>query len=320
VALLAYTTAIGWLTARINRTPLTALFWFLSACVATLAIGYAPYSGGTVAVWISDPRFMGLPIFPFPFETAHATLAIILGGILVMVSLTVLGLLQDSRLEGMAGEMGETPRWSRGAVIRLLLPVPLIALIAYLANNAIGGASWRDLAVVDHAVTVVTDYDGDLFALAQQRGTNYNALRGVRDMLSPGYSLATVQAQVSDVNPLRTVAVHFDNGSWIHCQFLAETLNFCYDAAPPFTTGFAARITGAPVAEDCRNCEARINEEWAGWLRERAGRFGGDPQIERLAQWGNYTLMEARSADGDYAITCRFIGARPVTIEECWES
>jgi hypothetical protein len=320
IALLAFTGAVGWLTARIGRTLLTALVWFATACVTTLAIGYAPYSGGTLAVWLADRRFWGLPIYPFPFESAHATLAVVLGGLLLVILLTVLALLQDSRLEAMVSEMGEERRLNRGTATRLLLPVPLVILVAYLANDAIGSESWRDLAVVDGAVSVAYEYDGDLFALSQEQGVNYNALRGVRDLLGPDYTLESVQAQISDANPLRTVAVHFDNGSWIHCQFLGDALNFCYDAAPPYTTGLATIIAGTPFDEECRNCYPRVGDEWAGWLRQRAGQLGGEPEIRRLAQRGNYTLMEARSAGGDFAVTCRFVGARPVEIEECWES
>jgi hypothetical protein len=243
-----------------------------------------------------------------------------MGGILAMIILVILGLLQDYRLDGIETEMGQPPRLRPGALGRLFLPLPLIVLLGYLANDAVGSETWNDQADVHQAIQRVYYYDGDLFSLYRSEGgINYNALRGVRDRLSLDYTVRVVDAQVSDTNPLRTLTVHFADGFWMNCQFLGDVLNFCYDASPPFTTGLAEVIAGVPVDENCRNCQPRVDETWTAWLRARADQLGDQPQISREAQWGNYTLMAARSADGDFGLVCRFRAVRPAYLEECWE-
>jgi hypothetical protein len=127
---------------------------------------------------------------------------------------------------------------------------------------------------------------------------------------------------IGDSDPIMStmyVIAQFDNGAWINCRVLADQLNFCYDAAPPYTVGLSSLITGQPVPEECRNCVPQSENAQLDWLRSHHDRFGPDLQISRLAQWGRYVLMQVSSESSGQAIECWFEGTSPVWLESCTE-
>jgi hypothetical protein len=162
-------------------------------------------------------------------------------------------------------------------------------------------------------------YEGDLFELSRQEGLNYNALRGVREQLTPVYSLQI--AEIDEESSATIVSVHFDNGAWINCQFIADNLVNCFDAAPPYSSGLSGIIRGEPIPDpaDCRGCFPRLDEEWIEWLQARHDRLGDAPAINRLAQWGSHVLMRLEGETAGYTVECLFRGAIPVRLESCQE-
>ena len=123
--------------------------------------------------------------------------------------------------------------------------------------------------------------------------------------------------QIDPASSMAFVLAEFDNEAWINCRTINDQLSFCYDAAPPYTTGLASLISGEPVPEDCLACLPRVEEETADWLRQQGEVLGDNLQIERLAQWGGYVLMGVRSEAGDQALECWFSSMSPVEIEHC---
>jgi hypothetical protein len=306
---------VGWVTATIGKTWASILIWFLASLVIALIIAYQSNWIRSFTVWISDLRFWGLPVFPIVAGTIGG---LILTGFFVIGLLSFLGLLQDMRLDGVLQAMGEKHRFSLGALGRLLLPLPLVAIAGLLtANMQQGVGSPKAMQIVHEAISTGRTYEGDLYELAQQEGLNYHAIQGVRDQMSANYTLTMGEVDPDAASTI--VFVDFDNGSWIACQIIAGTLNFCYDAAPPFTIGLASLITGEPVPEDCRFCTPAADEALLEWLRDRGDSFEGQPQITRQAQQGAMVLVRAESTSGDYAIECLLGGSRQVEVISCKE-
>jgi hypothetical protein len=308
----------GWLTSRLAKSWLSAVLWFLTGIVATLVIGYQPYNGRTWVVWLADRRFWGLDVYPF---TLPGTLAgLLVGGLLILLALTVLGLLQNYRLEGMVRELGSNERLTRGVWFRLLWPLPLVALATLVTAGSIENPAVQAVSIIHEVIEVGRTFEGDegdLFQLGQERGISYSAIRGVRDQLTEQYTLGIgeVNAGTSTV----VVVAHFDNGAWINCRVVAGQANFCEDASRPYTTGLIELINGVVAAEDCRNCQPQASEEWQNWLQERQASLGEVPRITRLAQWGGEVLMRVESSAGDMAIECWFTGLQPVQLRSCEE-
>jgi hypothetical protein len=53
---------VGWLTARLRQTAVSVLLWLGTAVLITLIATYQPYQISSLAAWLADARFWGLPI------------------------------------------------------------------------------------------------------------------------------------------------------------------------------------------------------------------------------------------------------------------
>jgi hypothetical protein len=283
--------------------------------LSALFIGYQPYFGRTLGVWFSDSRFWGIDVFPF---TSGSNAGLILGGLVIILALTILGVLQSYRLETAQRELTAKGRLSWRSWLTLLIPFPFVFLAAFVTTSMQVNPAATAAAVVYDAIEVSRSYDGDLFQLGLERGSNYAALQGVRDQLTDSYTLNV--GEVDNQASMAFVLAEFDNGAWINCRVINDQLSFCFDAAPPYEVGLASLITGEAPPEICRGCVPRVSEDTQAWLAARSEQLGPQPQIERLAQWGGYVLMRAAAPDDSFAVDCWFDRMSPVTLDYCQEA
>ena len=214
---------------------------------------------------------------------------------------------------------------SSGAFFVLLLPALFTAFGAYIMPDHLGNAPRGALGLTQKGIETVADFEGDagaLFDLTRDSGFNYSALNGVRDQLVGPFTLMVgeLDARTSQA----VIAAHFDNGGWIICRVnvgegRATYLSYCADASRPYTLGFGSLITGESLPENCFGCLPAVDAEWQTWLQDRADRFNGAPQFERIVQQGNAVWMRAFASDG-YAIDCLFTGITDVQLQECKEA
>lgn len=316
-------TLVGWLTARLNKGGVTVLAWLGTAVSITLLFGYLPALTFNRLVWFNETAFRGLPVYPVPDRTAWWAFPI--AGMLLIFVLFILALLQEVRLARVYNQLGPRGRLSGRALLALLLPALLAGVGAYAMPDHTGNPPRQAMGFVYRGIETVRDYEGDLFALSQQTGFNYNALNGVRHQLAGPYTVLV--GEVEPDSSIITVVALFDSGVWLQCQVFAGEgraiyLSFCTDASRPYADGFYTLLTGAPLPADCpARCLPQINERWQAWLQARAPRFGDErPVFTHRGQQGSYVWMRAAAANGDYAIDCLFSGLRQVQLQECIET
>lgn len=315
VLVILVTAATGWLTARFAKGWLTVILWLFAAVLVVLIISYETSYIRTFLIWLADRRFWGLPVYSLPVGTI---LAALIAGIFIFLLLVVLAFLQDYRLESIYGRLSENKRLSLAALVSLSLPLPIIALAGFITNSMLGGTGTTlAIQLVHQVIETGRTYEGDLFQLSREDGVNYNAIRGVRELMSANYTLGLGGFDATGSAIL--VTADFDNGAWIECRVVNEQVGFCSDAALPYTTGFATLITGQPLPEVCAGCRIRISDSWRTWLAARSDNFDSNPQIERVVQQGAYTLMRAESPNGDYAIACWFNRSNVIELDSCTE-
>jgi hypothetical protein len=105
---------VGWLTARLAKTGITIVAWFLCGIFIAGSLTHLPERLRTLVVWLADSRFWGLPIYNPPQMNAAAPY--LLGFFLILI-LFVFGILQDYRLEGIQRAAGAGGRWGLGCVV-----------------------------------------------------------------------------------------------------------------------------------------------------------------------------------------------------------
>ena len=304
---------VGWLSARIANTAVTAVLWLGAGLVAQLLLGYAPFFGRSVVVWFADPRFWGRQVFPNTL--GGTTTGLILGGLLIFLVLGALALLQNYRLEGMVAETGRRGLPGGRAWWALLLPLPIVFLASLATSSVISNPAASAAEITHRAILQAQPIEGDLRDVPGVGNTGLLSLRPVQDRIDGPFTLgiAGVDAATSTV----IVTADFDNGAWINCRVINGQLTFCYDAEPPFTTGLVSLVTGQPLPAECPGCTLQTTDAAAAWLTERRAQFGAQPTAERLAQWGNTVLMRV---EGD-ALTaeCWIEGVSPAVLTECGE-
>jgi hypothetical protein len=278
-------------------------------------IGMVPYEGRSLIVWLADRRAWGLPIYP---SSEAAGVGVWLAGFFVVLLLVFLGLLQPYRMEGVTGESDDAGRLGGRGWFLLLLPLPLLVGVGFVADSMVNKPLRVAPQLVDEAITVGSTYQGDLFEYGLEKGVNYQAISSVRDQLSENYALSigSVDLGVSDTV---MVVADFDNGAWINCRVVAEQLSFCYDASLPYMQGLPSVITTGELPEGCPYCKFSVSDDLRSRLHGRKADFAGTPEVTRLAQWGSHVLVQAESPDGEYAIQCLFEGLAPVRLDRCWE-
>lgn len=304
----------GWLTSRIHRTPITFILWVAAAIISMLIMGYLPYYGRTLTVWLADARFWGRDVFPYVLEASPA--GMIVGGLLIILTLGILGLLQGYRLENITLEASHRGRLNGRVWASLLLPLPLVFLASLVTQGVISNPAPTALEVTHRAITVAQDYEGDLREFDAGDGISYAALRPVQELIDSEFTLSIV-----DINPLiSTVIVEADfaNGAWVYCRIINDQLSFCYDASPPYTIGLVSLVTGEPLPENCRGCALQATDGATGWLAAHRGQLGSDPGVERVVQQGSHVLMRL-TGDGGFTAECWIEGVAPPQLTECQE-
>lgn len=304
----------GWLTGYFEKIWPTVIVWLFTSMLSALIIGYQPYIGRTAAEWLADTRSWGLPIYSSQTVTNSG---LILGGLTIIITLAILALLQSYRMEQAVNELGDNGRISARSWFILLLPMPIVMLVALFTASVQVNPAAQAASVVYDGIEVAGSTEEDLFQLGIQRGTNYAALNPVRDQLTGNYSLRIGEIDADSSQTF--ILAEFEDGTWINCRTINDQLSFCYDAAPAYSTGLASLIAGEPMPEVCQGCPPAVDEEWLAWLQDRTSQLGPDPQIERLAQWGGYVLVQLSASDGDYAIQCLFDKMSPVSLDHCEE-
>ncbi len=315
LALLSLGSLAGWLAAKRSSGLWGGLVWLLAAVLMTWTVGHLPYEGHSLTVWLIDRRFWGLPIYSFS-PAAQARLMMV--GFFIVLLLTILGLLQDYRLQSVRSETESGGRMNSQAWFLLILPLPLVFAVGLVADNLMNSPTRVAHRLVDQAIQIGRTYPGDLFELGMENGINYNAVSGVRDQMSANYSSFIGEVNMGAANTV-IVVTHFDNDTWINCRVTADQLFHCYDASLPYQVGFPALLVTGETPEDCRQCTVKVSDEQRNWLLAQSKNWHDSPRVTRLAQWGSYVLMEARSPTDGSGVECLFRDISPVTLDHCRE-
>ncbi len=312
----------GLISSRFSHAGLSALAWFGAALAIASIIGSLLYQVQTVASWLIDRQFWG--------QTIHETSSVSrlrggFAGFFIVFLLTVYGLMQENRLDGLRGEISERA-WltGRGWFLLLLGLVPIVA-VGIIANTIVLKPVYAAPAVVHQAINVARTTNGDLFALSQQEGVNYNAFKDQRDDLAGPYTLQIGQIEWGPINTIY-VMVEFESGVWLVCHVMNERLSHCNDASLPYFVGFRSLLRMGELPADCMACRFRVTESQQVWLSARQDQFVNaprDPVITKVAQMGSVVLLQAQADASEHTdtkrITCLFKGVAPIVLESCWE-
>lgn len=303
----------GALSTWLTHPALSALLWLAAGLLCTwLSAGLLTHVQ-TLAAWLSDTRFWGMPIYP---GSTASRLQGGFAGFFIVLVLTAYGLLQRARLESLGAEMDVRGRLSGRGWFLLVAGVVPVLVVGIIANEIVLRPIYAAPRTVHQAIQVVRTTGEDLFALSRREGINYNALKGEQPRLAGGYRLQLVSVQPGPINTI-FVSAEFDSGVWIHCRLMGDTLSHCADPSAPFFVGFPALLQFGELPPECAPCRFRVDESQLAWLGERRHLFTGGVDIHRAAQVGDLVLMQARPLGGSLGIACFFRGVGPVVLERC---
>lgn len=305
----------GWLAARAGKALLGAIIWCLASVAMVWTLGHLPYEGQNTIIGALDGNFRGLSIYPF---SPAAQVRMLLAGFFIVLVLTILGLVQGYRLEMIRGEITPGAGLTGNGWFLVLLPLPFVLALGIVADNLVNRPYRIAPQMVNEVIDTGRSFEGSLFDLSRETGVNYNAIAGLREQMSAGYTLQITAADLASQS--LTATAHFDNGAWIDCRVILDPKQVasCYDAHLPYVDGFSRLLTGASF-DDCRGCFVKVSDEERRWLADHQQGWQGAPVISLLGQWGNYVWMQASAPGGDFGVKCLFQGLSPVTLVKCQE-
>jgi hypothetical protein len=314
--ILAITGLTGALSARLSHAGLSSLVWLIAGVAIAGLIGSFLYQVQTLTAWLSDLRFWGQPVYE---ASSASRLRGGLAGFFVVLALAVYGLLQENRLNSLRTEMGgRFGLTDRGWFLLVLGLLPIFG-VGLIADEIVLKPVYATVRITDQAIRIVRSTEGDLLDLSQADGINYNALKGERERLGSRYSLQIGQVEWGPINTVHIVA-EFENGVWLYCHLMGDTLSHCNDASPPYLVGFPAFVRAGTLPPDCVGCRFRSTAEQQAWMIERSANSTGDLEIARLNQLGDVVLMQAGVSSHNEGIRCFFKGITPIVLESCWDS
>lgn len=319
VAVLLLGSFTGWLTSSLRRSILSMLFWLVTAVLICISLGTLPPIGQNWAVWLADGRFSGLQVVQSPDHLFWWSFAI--AGFLMIAVLPPMAILQNNNLVAVHQELVYGRRLNRQAALRLLFPALVAGLLGALFPDLTTSAPRDALVITDEAIRRVRDYEGDLFALSQETGFNYNALDSVSDQLDGPYTLLV--NEVIDEWSSAFITAHFGSGAWVTCrvnitQQRATYLSFCFDAGIPFQDGMNHLLYNNVPADSCRRCEVAADDRWQTWLQARANQFDEPPTWEPVVQHGRFVIIQA-TTNQNSQIRCQLEGSELIQLTSCEE-
>jgi hypothetical protein len=304
----------GWITARLARPFVTVVMWVLMAVMSMYVIGYLPFQGRTLVVWLADPRFWGKPVFPYTLGGTNTGL--LLGGLLLILVLGVLGILQGYRLENLVVETGRRRTLSGRAWLALVFPLPFVFLASLITQSVMANPAATAVELTHQGISGTQGFEGDFLELGTAGGVNFAALRGLEGKLNGDFTLGI--GEVNTMTSTVIVTADFENGNRVNCRVINDQLVYCYDAEPAYNLTLHSLMTGEALPETCRDCDREASGEWGSWFAERHERLGENPRVERLAKWGSHTLIQVTGESG-FAVQCWFEGISPVQLTGCHE-
>lgn len=315
VALLVCITA-GRLAAYFSMTGIYISLWTLAGGFLGGLTGWLPFDGRNLAVWLLDGGFWGLTVYPSGSSAATRTTLLILIGAVVGA---MAGLLERILVE-LAVDWADSKRGLTLRSILLLLPaLPLTLALAGAAHELMYSPLRIAPLSVDEVIVLVLDQAEEE---ADARGVNYATVEFHRASLSRDYTMHTVD---HDLAPPTTAVmdVEFDNGFLLRCSVMGSSVTFCDDLLPVLER-WMMDLVGARGAQpqteyQTSGYQLDVDPNVAAWLAHQPPVLVDELEAEHVAQRGGWIFMTIRSSEG-LAMTCRFHGARPITVDQCQDN
>ncbi len=303
----------GRLSAYFSVTVLYVAVWCLTGGLLGGLAGWLPFGGRDLAVWLLDGSFWGLTVYPSGSSVAtRSTLLIVMGAVVGAMA----GLLERILVE-LAVDWADSERSLTVGSILLLLPIlPLTLALAGAAHELLYSPLRSAQLNVHEVVSLVLQ---DAKAEADARGVNYAVVNFYRDSLTEGYVLHTAENNLAPPTTA-VVDVEFDNGFLLRCSVMGSSVTFCDDLLPVLA-GWMTDLAGArgeevPPEFGSSGYQLDVDQNVGLWLAGQPSVQLRDLEAEHVAQRGGWIYMTARSG-GDFEMTCRFHGARPMTVDQC---
>ncbi len=292
-------------------------FWPITNGLLGAAAAYGVLIASNLLVWIIDPRFRLLPIFPYGRPDAVRTGFIVL--IQIVLGATV-GLTQNLAIDWAWDRATPAGRlsWRSWAVMLLCIPLAIFPALALneLIHRPLRTPQQALSDFLDVAVTATAEE-------AEAAGVSLNVVRGLRDNLSEGYVTHLVGFDPDSESWFSAnVDAAFDSNLLMRCLTFGASVVHCHDLSE-LLTGWMddlirAGLSGARPWEETGAQALVVDDDVVTWLTSHRHRLSQEYTVSRSAQRGGWILMSAQFDTG-FEMGCYFRGARPVVVDHCAE-
>jgi len=316
---------VGWLASLFSSTAIYIVLWAIAGALLGWVTGRMPFDSGNLAVWLTDRRLWGLPVFPYgeAAQTRTELLILIGGGIGIAV-----GFLESLAVQWAWDRATPRGRMSLQSWIALLVCIPLVIPVATLAEDLVYQRMRVPQQRVSESVALALSGAGE--EAFKQRNLNYFAIDNFYENLSQNYVI--YQAGYRDIGGYTSTQVDavFEDGFALRCEttevgmFLSpeHRVLICTDISKKYAGWMDdlihASLTGERRWLDDPMRVLSVEEDVISWLRSQDGQISESYHVTREGQQGSWVFMSARFDTG-FEMICRFHGTSSIQVDQCEE-
>jgi hypothetical protein len=305
----------GILGAWTSSTLLTTGVWAITlGCIGWLA-GHIPFTGINWLAGVIDPRFAGLPLWPYTDGNALRTL-------LVIIAYTIYGF-GVGYVETLAIEWAWDRTTPEGRMRIRAWSVLLVAwLMALPPTFILNYVMMTDIRMpqVRVANLVETYLEGGEAAVS---ATGQNTIEAQRNgpRFTPNYTIYFAGFETStDTLYAGYSDVLFDTGFMLRCIVMGDRVTFCDDLSQKLNLRIGQMVQAAKTGErpwlaDKMKTFA-VTDDVMTWLQTHQEQLSDAYRLTVTAQKGSWMYVTAQFDTGA-TMTCRFSGNAVVAVDQC---
>ena len=294
---------IGWLAASARWLGVNLLIWIVGGSVLAWIGGHVQFEGVSWLARLTDIYPSDRAMYPFTNSAAVYTgISMVVGAGCGLV-VGIIGLVAVERAwDASTFRHG----FSIKSMVMLGLCLPALLLLGLLADYQINATTRDAVTEVNRVIKTVRDPQADLVS------ANLSPMARYLDRMSPNYPL--YWNAVNDELTQLSIDVQFDTGLVLRCPVMLGKASLCTDLRSDLDQWMRQLVTVKDWV--CAGCGLIVDESVHQWLDAAIPTLGQLESVTLLEHHGGWLYLHAKFDTGRQ-IDCRFVGARPITVDLC---
>jgi len=305
----------GWLAALSGLVAVSVVIWAIVVALLGVIAGHIPFEGQNLFIWLVDQRLWGEIIFSFDEAVSVRTTLVVFLGTFIGAGV---GFFQSLAVQWAWDRTTPDRKLSLGSWIALLICIPLAILGAVNVNGFINQPLRAPQAAVGKIAKLAQRGEA---VTSDELESSLRSIRPFRQNIDGHFKTHFVSfSPGSEAWNSAYVDLVFENGFVLRCATVYDRVIYCDDFGTKFDD-WMGQLAQAGLSGEQPWLEGKlklltVNEGVLSWLSAHEDQLSETYEARQLGRQEGWVFMTARFDTG-FEMTCRFIGAQPVLVDQC---